>query len=210
VVITGHQWWWQVEYPGTEVVTANEVHLPVGRPLLMEMRSADVIHDWWVPELGNKTDLIPGSSNYLWVEIRKRGDYAGACSEFCGAQHAWMRIKVVAESQADFSRWLAANAKTAVGPVDSLAREGALLFQTKTCANCHRVSGTPAVAGVGPDLSHLGSRSELLTGLLPMSEAGLMDWIEHPQRIKPGARMPDFIFSPDSVRAIAHYLEHLK
>jgi cytochrome c oxidase subunit 2 len=210
VIITGHQWWWEVSYPEYGVITANEVHLPVGKHIRMEMRSGDVIHDWWVPELGNKTDLIPGNKTFLSVDISKPGVYPGSCSEFCGAEHAWMRIRVVAQAQQDYVAWLAANAKAALPPDDSLSRAGAVIFQTKTCANCHRIGGTPATAAAGPDLTHIGSRRELLTGLLPMNEADLVSWISHPQLIKPGARMPDFILSKDSVAAIAHYLEQLK
>lgn len=210
IVITGHQWWWEVAYPGHGVITANEVHLPVGQHILMEMGSSDVIHDWWVPELGNKTDLVPGNKTYLSVDIMKPGDYSGVCSEFCGAQHAWMRIHVVAQLPAAFAAWLAANAKTALPPADSLSRQGAATFQAMTCANCHRIGGTAATADAGPDLTHVGSRSELLTGIMPMSEASLRSWISHPQQIKPGARMPDFILSRDSIAAIAHYLAQLK
>ena len=210
VVITGHQWWWEVSYPASGVIAANEVHLPVGKHILMELRSADVIHDWWVPELGNKTDLVPGNITHLTVDITKPGDYTGACSEFCGAQHAWMRIHVVAQRPEDFAAWLTANAKTASVPDDSLSRHGAALFQAMTCAGCHRIGGTAAAADAGPDLTHVGSRGELLTGILPMNEASLQAWIGHPQTIKPGARMPDFILSKDSIAAIAHYLEQLK
>jgi cytochrome c oxidase subunit 2 len=210
IVITGHQWWWEVAYPGHGVITANEVHLPVGKHILMEMRSGDVIHDWWVPELGNKTDLVPGDKTYLSLDIMRPGVYSGACSEFCGAQHAWMRIRVVAQSPEDFAAWLAANAKTAPPPADSLSRQGAVIFQALTCANCHRIGGTAANANAGPDLTHVGSRKELLTGILPVTEADLRSWIDHPQQIKPGARMPDFILGRDSIAAIAHYLEQLK
>lgn len=210
VIITGHQWWWEVDYPAAHVVTANEVHLPVGKRLLMQMRSADVIHDWWVPELGNKMDLIPGQSNYLWLDITKPGIYAGACSEFCGAQHAWMRIKVIAQDEKDFNKYLAANANDAVKPTDSLAIKGAELFQSKTCASCHRIQGTAANANVGPDLTHLAGRDEILTGLLKNSEANLFKWVDHPQDIKPGAHMPDFNFKKDTLNAIVHYLNQLK
>ncbi len=210
VVITGHQWWWEVDYPSEHVVTANEVHLPVGKHLLMQMRSADVIHDWWVPELGNKMDLVPSQSNYLWLDINNPGIYTGACSEFCGAQHAWMRIKVIAQNENDFNNWLAANAKDAVVPTDSFAIKGAELFQSKTCASCHRIQGTAATSNVGPDLTHLASRDEILTGLLKNNESNLFKWINHPQEIKPGAHMPDFNFSKDSVQAIVDYLEELK
>ncbi len=210
VIITGHQWWWQVNYPASNVVTANEVHLPVGKHLLMEMRSADVIHDWWVPELGNKIDLVPGLNNYLWLDIKTPGTYIGACSEFCGAQHAWMRIKVIAQTPADFNQWLSQNAKDGIVPTDTLALAGRKIFEEKTCAGCHRIQGTSATATVGPDLTHIGSRQDILTGLLANTESNLYKWIDHPQQIKPGARMPDFIFDRDSVLALAHYLTELK
>ncbi|HEV2352895.1 MAG TPA: cytochrome c oxidase subunit II [Puia sp.] len=210
IVITGHQFWWEAHYPGRHVVTANEIHLPIGRQLLMEMRSADVIHDWWVPELGNKMDLIPGVKNYLWLTISKPGDYIGTCSEFCGEQHAWMRILVVAQSEEDFSRWLDSNARAASPPQDALGRDGEALFQAKSCANCHRVEGTMAAGTAGPDLTHLASRSTLLTGLLNTNEKNLVQWIGHPQDIKHGAYMPGFMFPEDTVAAIAHYLEQLK
>jgi cytochrome c oxidase subunit 2 len=210
VIITGHQWWWEVDYPNAHVVTSNEVHLPVGRHLLMQMRSADVVHDWWVPELGNKMDLVPNQPNYLCLNINKPGKYTGACSEFCGAQHAWMRIPVIAQDENDFNKWLAQNAKAAMPPGDTLAKTGAELFQSKTCASCHRIQGTAATSTVGPDLTHIASRQTLLTGLMKNSEENLYKWISHPQEIKPGAHMPDFNMDKDSVKAIVHYLEQLK
>ncbi len=210
VIITGHQWWWEVDYPNAHVVTSNEVHLPVGRRLLMQMRSADVVHDWWVPELGNKMDLVPNQPNYLWLNINTPGKYTGACSEFCGAQHAWMRISVIAQDENDFNKWLAQNAKPAMPPGDTLAKTGAELFQSKTCASCPRIQGTAATSTVGPDLTHIASRQTLLTGLMKNSEENLYKWIGHPQEIKPGAHMPDFNMDKDSVKAIVHYLEQLK
>lgn len=210
VIITGHQWWWEVEYPASGVITANEVHLPVGKHLLMEMRSADVIHDWWVPELGNKMDLIPNVNNYLWLDINKPGKYIGACSEFCGAQHAWMRINVIAQTQDEFNNWITATAANFHPPTDGKALAGAILFQEKTCGNCHRIKGTSDTATVGPDLTHIGSRQEILTGLMKNNEENLYKWINHPQEIKPGAHMPDFILDKDSVEAIAYYLHSLK
>src|SRR5665213_445930 len=210
IVITGHQWWWEVDYPDANVVAANEVHLPVGKQLLMEMRSADVIHDWWVPQLGNKMDLVPGRSNYLWLNIHKPGTYIGACSEFCGAQHAWMRINVIAQTESDFNKWLAANAKDAIQPTDELSIKGAELIQSKSCGSCHRIVGTAATSNVGPDLTHLASRHTLLTGLMENNENNLFKWISHPQDVKPGAHMPDFNLDKDSVNAIVHYLEELK
>jgi len=210
IIITGHQFWWEVDYPGSHVITANEVHLPVGRQLVMEMRSADVVHDWWVPQLGNKMDLVPGVKNYLWLNIHRPGNYIGTCSEFCGEQHAWMRISVVAQEPADFNRWLDSNKVAASPPQDDLGRQGKALFEVRSCANCHRVKGTSAAGTAGPDLTHIGSRSTILTGLMETNEKNLADWIEHPQEIKHGAYMPEFLFAKDSIRALAHYLEQLK
>lgn len=210
IIITGHQFWWEVNYPGKYVTSANEVHLPVGRQLVMEMRSADVIHDWWVPQLGNKMDLVPGVKNYLWLNIHKPGDYIGTCSEFCGEQHAWMRIRVIAQDSGDFDRWLDSNALAATPPPDDLARQGKTLFETKSCASCHRINGTSAKGTAGPDLTHLASRSTILTGLLSTDEKDLAEWITHPQQIKHGAYMPEFLFDKDSIRALAHYLVQLK
>jgi cytochrome c oxidase subunit 2 len=210
VIITGHQWWWEVYYPATGVRSANEIHLPVNKDLLIELHSADVIHDWWVPEFGNKMDVIPGINNHLWLNLKKPGTFEGACSEFCGAEHAWMRIKVFAEDEAAYKTWLDANNKTANLPEDQQAMSGMLLFQFKSCGSCHRISGTTAVAMVGPDLSHLFSRSTMLSGMMPMNEKNLHDWISDPQAVKPDAKMPDFIFSRDTVDAIVHYLTQLK
>ncbi len=210
VIITGHQWWWEVDYPNANVMAANEVHLPVGKQLLMEMRSADVIHDWWVPQLGNKIDLVPGRSNYLWLNIQKPGTYIGACSEFCGAQHAWMRINVIAQTESDFNKWLAANKEDAVQPTGELAIKGSELVQSKSCASCHRIIGTAATSNVGPDLTHLASRQTLLTGLMKNNKNTLFKWISDPQEVKPGAHMPDFNMDQDSVKAIVSYLEELK
>lgn len=210
VVITGHQWWWEVYYPATGVTGANEIHLPVNKNLLIEFHSADVVHDWWVPEFGNKMDLVPGRSNHIWLNITKPGNYVGACSEFCGAEHAWMRIKVFAEDETTYLSWLTENKKTANIPADELGMKGMLLFQSASCGSCHRITGTISNAGIGPDLSHLFSRTTMLSGMMPMSKENLHAWISDPQTVKPDAKMPDFIFSSDSVDAIVHYLTQLK
>jgi len=158
IIITGHQWFWEAVYPGTTITTANEIHLPVGKRILMQLNAADVIHDWWVPALGGKMDMIPGMNNYLWVTIDRPGIYEGACSEFCGQQHAWMRIRVVAESPGDYTLWLRREAAGAHVPQDTLARAGAVLFLESTCSSCHRVKGTAAAGLTGPDLTHFGSQ----------------------------------------------------
>jgi cytochrome c oxidase subunit 2 len=210
VIITGHQWWWEVYYPATGVTAANEIHLPVNKNLLIEFHSADVVHDWWVPEFGNKMDVVPGMNNHIWLNITKQGEFIGACSEFCGAQHAWMRIKVFAEEETVYRAWLDENNKTANIPSDELAMKGMLIFQSGSCGSCHRISGTISTAKVGPDLSHVFSRTTMLSGMMPMSRENLHAWISNPQQLKPDALMPNFIYSRDTVDAIVHYLTQLK
>lgn len=210
VIITGHQWWWEVYYPATGVTSANEIHLPIKKNLLLEFHSADVVHDWWVPEFGNKMDIVPGRNNHIWLNILSAGNYIGACSEFCGAEHAWMRIKVVAEEPPVHLAWLDSNKRIANMPSDQLAMQGMLLFQSASCGSCHRISGTYANAHIGPDLSHIFSRTSMLSGMMPMNEENLQAWISNPQSVKPDAKMPNFIFSKDSVQAIVHYLTQLK
>jgi cytochrome c oxidase subunit 2 len=210
IVITGHQWFWEAAYPGTTVSTANEIHLPVGKKLLMQLNAADVIHDWWVPALGGKMDMIPGMDNYLWLTIDQPGIYEGACSEFCGQQHAWMRIRVIAQSPGDYALGLAREEAGAHVPQDTLARAGAVLFQESTCSSCHRVKGTKAVGMTGPDLTHFGSRKTMLTGMMANDSGNVARWLTDPQLVKPGAHMPRFIFAKDSIRALTAYLKQLQ
>ncbi len=210
VIITGHQWWWEANYPQSGVVTANEIHLPAGRKILLRFLSADVIHDWWVPQLGNKMDLIPGRENHLWLTISKPGFYEGACSEFCGEEHAWMRIRVYAESETDYQAWLQKNKTAAAPPASALAQQGALLFETETCAGCHKIEGTKANGNEGPVLTHFASRKTMLTGLLQNNETNLNLWLDHPQKIKPGAYMPDFLLTEKSRKALVAYLLTLR
>ncbi|MBS1604001.1 MAG: cytochrome c oxidase subunit II [Bacteroidetes bacterium] len=210
VIITGHQWYWEVAYPGSGVVTANEIHLPAGRRQLLQLNSADVIHDWWVPALGGKMDMIPGRNNHLWVTTRDTGVYEGACSEFCGQQHAWMRIQVVVQPAVEFSRWLAAQLEPAGSPRDERADKGRSIFLAHTCTNCHRVKGTGANGATGPDLTHLASRSMLLAGRMTNDSANLFRWLADPQKVKEGALMPKFILPQDSIKALVAWLAHLE
>lgn len=210
VVIRGHQYWWEARYPGTDAIVANEIHLPVGRKLLMHIEAADVIHDWWVPELGAKMDAIPGRTNHLWVTIRKPGVYEGACSEFCGAQHAWMRIRVVAQPEAEYQHWLKERQQNAVIPTGTGAVTGAAFFQRQTCGTCHRIRGTAANGNVGPDLTHFASRKTMLAGMMPNTRTNLQKWLEDPQAVKPGALMPRFIYPKDSINVLVDYLSTLK
>jgi cytochrome c oxidase subunit 2 len=206
-IITGHQWWWEARYPSTNTVTANEIHLPVGKKLLLKLLSADVIHDWWIPQFGNKMDMVPGQENYLWLTIKEPGEYHGVCSEFCGAQHAHMRIEVIAQTEDDYNSWLQQRQQPAV---NTSGESGALLFSQKTCGNCHRINGTSANGTAGPDLTHLASRRTLLAGLLENNLENLENWIRDPQQIKEGAYMPDFHLDDTTVKNIAAYLYSLK
>lgn len=210
VIITGHQWYWAAAYPGTAALTANEIHLPVHRRLLLQLNSADVIHDWWVPALGPKMDMVPGTNNYVWTTINDTGTYDGSCSEFCGAQHAWMRIRVVAQSEKDFTAWLSREAAAAHPPGDSLSAAGAVIFTSFTCGSCHRIKGTTADGETGPDLTHLAARQTLLAGRMNNDSANLFEWLDDPQKVKPGAHMPRFIFGKDTIRALVSYLDNLK
>jgi cytochrome c oxidase subunit 2 len=210
IVIIAHQWWWDMRYPQYNIITANELHIPAGEKMLMRVESADVIHDWWVPELGRKIDAVPGHVNYTWIEADKPGTYEGTCSEYCGAQHAWMRIRVIAQPPADFERWVKSQQAVPGLPADSLGRAGAYLFQQKTCASCHEIVGTSADAHIGPDLTHLASRETILSGKLPNTRDNLALWLQNPQKVKEGAHMPDFMLSHDEITALVSYLEGLK
>jgi len=200
---TGHQWWWEFAYSG--IVTANEMHIPIDTTIDLELASVDVNHSFWVPELGGKTDMIPGQINHLRLLTHRPGVYLGQCAEFCGVEHAWMRIRVVAESKDDFDRWLAAQAlpATASGP-------GAAVFQANTCVNCHAIRGTGAHGTAGPDLTHLAGRATIAAGVLPSDAASIRAWLADPQRYKPGAFMPRVPLTDADLDALASYLVSLK
>jgi cytochrome c oxidase subunit 2 len=210
VVVVGHQWWWEVRYPASGSVTANEIHIPVGRRLRARMESADVIHSFWVPQLGPKMDMIRGHPNFAWLQADRAGTYEGACSEFCGDQHAWMRFTVVAEPEAQFQQWIKHQSLAADKPSTDAARPGERFFFAQTCANCHAVAGTSAAATAGPDLTHLAGRKQLAAGLLDNTPANLARWLKDPQKIKPGCLMPNFSLSDDQVSQISAYLEGLR
>jgi cytochrome c oxidase subunit 2 len=211
MVITAHQWWWEARYAQSHVIAANEIHIPVDRPLLVELKAADVIHDWWVPQLGRKMDAIPGHPNHFWIEAEHPGTYLGRCAEYCGAEHAWMRIRVIAQPPAEFKQWEQHQLGIPAKPTGGEAAEGAKLFQKQlTCADCHRIAGTPAKSSIGPDLTHVASRETLAAGRLPNTPSNLRKWLSNPQAIKPGANMPNFQLTKTEVDDLAAYLETLK
>lgn len=210
IVIIAHQWWWEVHYPKTGVVTANEIHIPAGKAYYTEVESADVIHDFWVPELGPKVDAIPGHPNYRTIEADKAGTYLGTCAEYCGAQHAWMRIRVIAQSQADFDAWTKAQLKVPQTPTSGLAADGAKYFIQGACVACHTIAGTNAKGNVGPDLTHVAERETIGAGVLDNTPGNLATWITNPQAIKPGNHMPNLNLPTSEVQALVAYLEALK
>jgi cytochrome c oxidase subunit 2 len=212
--VTGHQWWWEIQYrdslPKDWVTTANEIHIPVGRPVVFELRSTDVIHSFWPPNLSPKRDQIPGDENSLWFQADSVGVFRGLCAEFCGHQHAKMGFLVFAESPSNFARWLARERDTAATPTDSLTQRGREVFLGSSCVMCHAIAGTPAGSRIGPDLTHLAGRQTLAAGTLPNTRSNLTGWIVDPQAIKPGAKMPPNQFNGPDLLALVAYLESLR
>nr|WP_321850669.1 cytochrome c oxidase subunit II [Burkholderia diffusa] len=214
IVVTAHDWWWAVRYPddagGAAFVTANELHIPVGEPVAVELKSADVIHAFWVPQLAGKTQTIPGQTNHQWLQADRPGVYRGQCSQYCGAQHAHMAFEVVAEPPAAFRAWLAAQRQPAPAPAPAIGaeRRGRHVFDAR-CAGCHTVRGTDAAGDAGPDLSHLGSRRLLAAGTLDNTPDNLRRWVAHAQQIKPQTLMPSFALAPRDADDLAAYLATL-
>jgi cytochrome c oxidase subunit II len=212
--LKGYQWWWSATYvdaqPADSFITANELHVPVGRPVRVELEAEDVIHSFWVPNLAGKQDLIPGRSNSIVFTVDRPGTYRGQCAEFCGLQHAHMALLVVAESQDDFQRWRKAqlaDAKTPATPEQSAGRD---VFVAKACAACHTVRGTSAAGSLGPDLTHVGGRQYIAAGMLPTTRGSLAAWVADPQTIKPGNNMPLVPLEPRELNALSAWLASLQ
>jgi cytochrome c oxidase subunit 2 len=214
VQVTGHQWWWEVRYKDTAAdrvfTTANEIHIPVGEAVKIELGSPDVIHSFWVPSLNGKQDLIPGQQNETELLASRPGVYRGQCAEFCGLQHAHMAFLVVAQDQADFERWANGQIAAAATPVGPEQQQGQAVFLNHACVMCHQIRGTTAGGQVGPDLTHVGSRLTVAAGELPLTRGSLAAWIADPQGVKPGNRMPMVPLGSDELNAVSAYLEGLK
>jgi cytochrome c oxidase subunit 2 len=214
VRVTAHQWWWDVEYldpnASQRVRTANELTIPVGRAVVLELQSGDVIHSFWVPSLQGKKDLLPGYTNHLALLAARAGDYTGECAEFCGFQHAHMSIDVSAQPADEFERWRVAQLAPAAEPQDALGKHGYDVFHASSCGLCHAVQGTDAGATLGPDLTHVASRRRLAAGALPNNPAALAAWISDPQSIKPGTKMPATRLAAADLTALASYLASLR
>ena len=210
IVVVGHQWWWEVRYPKLGFTTANEIHIPTGTNVQFGFESADVIHDFWVPELGRKIDMIPGRHAMIWLAADHPGTYLGACAEFCGKEHAWMRIRVIADDPATFKAWAAGQQANAAAPEDAAENTGAEHVMQYSCASCHSIRGTDARGRVGPDLTHLGSRETLAAGRLPNTPLELSAWLRDPDAWKPGSHMPNLRLTDEQRGDIVAYLENLK
>ncbi len=212
LIVTGHQWWWEVEYPKSGVISANEIYIPVGKKLRVQISSDDVIHSFWVAQLGRKIDAVPGRENYIWLEASEPGAYQGRCSEYCGAQHAWMNFKVYAVPEAEYEQWIASELKDTEQPklLSPLAAAGKQFFLQATCQQCHTVEGTPAKARIGPDLTHFARRKEIGAGVIENSPKNLALWLKNPQALKPGCKMPDFKLNEEHLKQLVAYLETLK
>ncbi len=208
IEVIGHDWWWEFRYPGTSAVTANELHIPVGQRVELRLRSVDVIHSFWVPDLAGKTDVLPNQTNTMWLVADAPGQYHGACAEYCGAQHAWMRILVIADAPDMYARWLENEAKPALQT--PAGADGEAVFVTHLCASCHSIRGVVANASIGPDLTHVGARKSIGTGIFRNSLEAMRDWIADPQHAKPGSLMPRVTLSAAELDALARYLEGLK
>jgi cytochrome c oxidase subunit 2 len=214
ITVTGNQWWWDVEYNAADsskmVRTANEIHLPVGVPVRIYLKSNDVIHSFWVPSLAGKQDLIPGRDNDITITPRKVGIYRGQCAEYCGAEHAKMALVVDVDSYPDFIKWWQHQLQSAPQPATPVTLAGYNYVMSRNCGACHAIAGTPASGTVGPDLTHLAGRRTIAAGAMPISQGNLYGWVADPQSIKPGSKMPTIGLEPGQLHAVVAYLETLK
>jgi cytochrome c oxidase subunit 2 len=214
IEVTGYQWWWGVQYenpnPSLRVTTANEIHVPVGRPVVVDLFSGDVIHSLWIPNLQGKIDLIPGRHNTLTLRADNPGVYRGQCAEYCGVQHAHMALVVVADPPDRFEQWLTANRAPAPQPATPSQVRGLEVVERGPCAMCHGINGTLASARTAPDLTHIASRSTIAAGTVPNTRGYLAGWIMDPQHIKPGNNMPPTGLRAEELQAVLDYLETLK
>ncbi len=208
--VVGHQWFWEVRYPGTAAVTANEIHIPVRTRVDVVATTADVIHSFWVPQLNRKIDMIPGRTNRVLLYADRPGVYRGQCAEFCGLEHAHMAMKVFADPPKRFDAWLANAEGSAAKPANASQRRGEHVFLSQACASCHTIRGTSAQGEVGPDLTHVGSRTTLAALTIPNDPRALEQWIEDPQHVKPGNKMPALGLNHRDVSSLVAYLDHLR
>lgn len=209
--VIAHQWWWEVRYPEDGFTTANELHIPVGRPVNLRLSSTDVIHSFWVPRLGGKTDMLPDGTNTMVLEADVPGEHSSQCAEFCGIGHANMALTVVAQPEQEFMSWVAARQRPTDEPSGEIERKGLAVFMASECADCHTIRGSSEDdAAEGPDLTHFADRPDLGTTFVPNTRANLADWITDPHEIKPGVKMPGTELSDEELDSLLDYLESLE
>ena len=209
IEVDGHQFWWEVRYPDLGVTTANEIHLPVERPILLRVRSVDVIHSFWIPSLAGKIDLLPDKTNTMSFSARETGTYRGVCAEFCGLQHAKMRLTAFVTSAEEFEEWARLQAQPATKTPDKATIPGQEIFISAECPDCHTIRGTPAHGSIGPDLTHLASRMTLAAGTIPNTTEHLTRWVRDPQEVKEGVEMEAAELSEADLAHLIAYLESL-
>jgi cytochrome c oxidase subunit 2 len=209
IEVRGERWFWAVDYPKLGIKTANEIHVPVGRTIHFRLTSDNVIHSFWVPQIAGKEDMIPGQPNDLTVTVKKPGRYRGLCAEYCGIEHARMQFIVFADDPVTFGRWVAQRQQQSTMPTSDQAAAGERVFMREACAGCHTIRDTPADGTIGPDLTDVGSRSTIGSGILDNTPKNLKEWIAHTQQVKPGSLMPTIPLSSHDVDAIVAYLQHL-
>lgn len=210
IKVIGHRWWWEFDYMKQHVDTANELHVPAGRAVTLKITSVDVIHSFWVPQIQEKTDAIPGRINTVAFQANKVGTNLGECAEYCGMQHANMDFLVVAQPPAEFQHWLRSQQKPAPVPKTALQEAGQQVFLGSACVYCHTIKGTNASGNVGPDLTHFAGRKSIGAGILPNTPGNLAGWIANSQSIKPGNAMPPMDISGNKMQALLAYMETLK
>jgi cytochrome c oxidase subunit II len=209
VEVVGHDWWWEVRYPDLDITSANEIHLPVDRDIEVTLRSDDVIHSLWIPQLGGKTDLVPGQTNHMRLRADRAGTFTATCAEFCGLQHTKMLFFAIAQSPRDFDHWVEAHRVTPA-PVGAAEGRGSGVFERQACGACHAVAGTDAPGGRGPDLTDVGSRHRIGAGVLENTAAGLARWITDNQQVKEGNLMPDYPMAQSDLDDLVAYLQSLR
>jgi cytochrome c oxidase subunit 2 len=214
IEVTGHQWWWEVRYDDVDAsnvfTTANEIHIPVGVPVLFTLHGGDVIHSFWVPNLAGKKDLIPGKVSTMWLQADKPGVYRGQCAEYCGVQHARMALWIVADPQDQFNAWRQNQTQSSVPPSNDSQRYGQQVFLSSSCVMCHAIGGTTAGANFGPNLTHVSSRNTIAAATLSNTREHLMRWVVDSQQFKPGNKMPQNNIGQNELEALVDYLQSLK
>jgi cytochrome c oxidase subunit II len=207
VTVVGHQFWWEFRYPKLGIVTANELHVPVGSATFLHLLSADVMHSFWVPQLAGKTDVIPNHPNETWIEPQRTGLYLGQCAQFCGIEHAKMLLRVYVDTPAQFAAWV--KDQQQAGIQDPQVAAGRQIFETHACTNCHAIAGTAAAGRFGPDLTHLASRATIASGAVPNTPANLREWIKDPDHFKEGVLMPAMQLNDSDIDELVAYLDSL-